>query len=228
MNFDDFIIAKQNKKERTGKPFKNFNKAIQELISVIDYAQNNPDLPISNLLARSIIITSVTAVEVFYKDTLDQIFRMCDPVYFKPFLKEIHKDKYDIDDLIYMYEKQIHPLELISINQSFQNIEVIEVVFSKFLEKKLLKSVLELQIRLPETPENIVTFNDKLIKSMNTLFKLRHELVHSPGANNVYDYEYLFDLITDTQLFVFGTSVIISSHINLHIDKELQLTTAST
>jgi hypothetical protein len=224
MKFDDILVAINTKKERTGRPFRNFNNSIQELLNAIEYIKSNANLPITDLLTRSIVITAVTAVEVFYKDTLDQIFRVCDPVYYKPILKEIHKDKYDIDDLILFYEKGIHPLELISINQSFQNIEVIEAIFSKFLQKKLFKTVLELQVRLSEEQDNIVTFSDKLINSMNSLFKLRHELVHGPGKKMKYDLDILFDLITDTQLFVFGTEIIIINNMNNHIDKNIQLT----
>ena len=45
---------------------------------------------------------------------LDAIFRQCDPAFFIPKLKDIHNYKYNIEDLIDIYKRQIHPLELVS------------------------------------------------------------------------------------------------------------------
>ena len=60
---------------------------------------------------------------------LDAIFRQCDPAFFIPKLKDIHNYKYNIEDLIDIYKRQIHPLELVSSDASFQSIEKIDKVF---------------------------------------------------------------------------------------------------
>ncbi|MDD9723821.1 hypothetical protein PVW51_24295, partial [Sulfitobacter sp. PR48] len=48
-------------------------------------------------------------------------------------LKHIHQNKYDINELVDMHVNMIHPCELVTNGLSFQNIESIERVFSKFL-----------------------------------------------------------------------------------------------
>ncbi|MBB97750.1 MAG: hypothetical protein CML68_24520 [Rhodobacteraceae bacterium] len=99
--------------------------------------ENPTDGAHSKLLERSVVITFVTHVEVYFRDMLDAIFRQCSPNFFVPKLKHIHNIKYDIEDLIEIYKRQIHPLELVSSEVSFQNTDKIEKVFSKFLGKSV-------------------------------------------------------------------------------------------
>ena len=56
-------------------------------------------------------------------------------IYEGSLLKHIHQNKYDINELVDMHVNMIHPCELVTNGLSFQNIESIERVFSKFLKK---------------------------------------------------------------------------------------------
>ena len=65
------------------------------------------------LLEKQSVITMITASEVYFRDMLDGIFRVCKPEAFRPVLKEIYKSKHDIDDLLDFHVRRVHPLELI-------------------------------------------------------------------------------------------------------------------
>jgi hypothetical protein len=146
------------------------------------------------ILERSIVISTVTAIEVYYKDVLDGIFRMCSPDFFTPKLKHIHQNKYDIKDLCDFHEHQIHPLELVVTSQSFQNIEVIDKVFSKFVGKGFWNSILEQQVRRTDNPTNIVSWTNDDLEGLKSTFLLRHELVHDPARTSFLTEEVLSNL----------------------------------
>jgi len=83
------------------------------------------------LLEKQSVITMITAAEVYFRDMLDGIFRVCRPESFRPVLKEIYKSKHDIDDLLDFHVRRVHPLELVADSFNFQNPAVVASVFDK-------------------------------------------------------------------------------------------------
>lgn len=211
MDIDRIINAKINRKSREGKPFNNLYQAFQELITAANYILEDSDFLFSHLLERSIAITAVTAIETYYKDILDLIFRHCDPNFFKPVLKEIHKSKYDINDLIEMHEKRIHPLELLSANQSFQSVETIDSIFSKFIKKSLWSAVIEMQVRIKDDRDSESGFNASDLDDLRKIFKIRHELVHNPSSKEKIVTEEFVNLLQVSLYMVFGTNIVITN-----------------
>lgn len=221
MDIDRIIKSKLNRKSREGKPFNILYDSFQELISASNHILEDSNFPFSHLLERSIAITAVTAIETYYKDILDIIFRICDPDFFKPVLKEIHKSKYDINELVLMHEKSIHPLELISANQSFQNIESIDAVFSKFLKKSLWGKVIGMQVRIKDNPDNVSAFEASDLDCLSKVFNIRHELVHNPNSKEKIITEEFVNLLQISHYMVFGSNIVITEMINTNMDKSL-------
>jgi hypothetical protein len=129
MEIERILLARDSRKARSGAPYKVFDVSISECIEAGKFVLDTSTSKHVKLLERSMVITTVSAIEAYYKDVLDGIFRVCSPDFFEPILR------YDISDLVEMHRKRVHPLELIAANQSFQNAEVIDAVFSKFLGK---------------------------------------------------------------------------------------------
>ena len=137
-NFEEVVSNREIRALRHSRPYRNLRDAVEQCSEAgRDLLENPTDGAHSKLLERSVVITFVTHVEVYFRDMLDAIFRQCSPNFFVPKLKHIHNIKYDIEDLIEIYKRQIHPLELVSSEVSFQNTDKIEKVFSKFLGKSV-------------------------------------------------------------------------------------------
>ncbi len=164
----------------------------------------------SLLLERSIVITAVTAIEVYYRDMLDAMFRHCTPEFLEPKLKHLHSEKYDIIDILDIYRHRIHPVELITSNQSFQNIERIDKVFSNFTDGNFWKIVLNLEVSLDPDfkAENILVLKNEDFKGLQDIFNLRHELVHDPARKAFFTYEILQNL-EKSQAMVFVSDIVL-------------------
>lgn len=185
MNVEQIKNYRMNRDSRLPhRPFVVFFDTFQQCEEAASAILNNRKLPFNLHLERSSVITAVTAIEVYYKDVLDGIFRLCLPEFFAPKLKHIHDKKYDISEIWELEHNNISALELVTSSKSFQNIEVIEKVFSKFIDAGFWKTVLELQVIRKDKPDDIVSWNQADLDGLKSTFQLRHELVHNPARHS--------------------------------------------
>ncbi|NQT62157.1 MAG: hypothetical protein HQ556_04290 [Candidatus Marinimicrobia bacterium] len=220
MDIEKVLLARENRKSRINKPFQNYLRFEKSCLEAGESLLIEHDYPHRTLLERSIVISFVSAIEVYFKDMLDLVFKYCDPAWFRKHLKSIHPNKYTISDLVDMYEQSIHPLELISFGQSFQNSDQIETVFSKLNGKPFWSSVLGLRARVKDRPETEVGWSHEQLDSLKYVFKLRHELVHDPTMKEYFDSSLMENLRRASQLML-GVDISILSILQEHKDPEL-------
>lgn len=181
MDYSKVIENRETREGRHARPYLNFKEGADQCIAAgRDIIETEGESAHLKLLERSVVITFVTHVEVYFRDMLDAVFRHCDPDYFLPKLKDIHPSKYGIEDLVDIYKRRINPLELVSSDMSFQNAPKIEKVFSKFLGKSLWGAAINIQIRIAGEPETACKFEPEYLEGLKRIFDLRHELVHNP------------------------------------------------
>jgi hypothetical protein len=215
-------------KTRVGKPLIRFIAAFLDINAACEVIMSDKLPRFRILLERAAVISIVTSIEVYYRDMLDGIFRVCKAEYFKPFLKELSKgEKYDIDDLIVMHERNIHPLELIVSRQSFQSIGAIEAVYSRLIGKEFWKSVCELKIRLEEEPKKIHNFDRKQLAGLGRVFQTRHELVHNPSTSDSQLTNALITDIASAAWMVFGSDFVIAEAIEKNLDEKVRAASAT-
>lgn len=173
------------------------------------------------LIERTAVISTVTATEVYFRDMLDLVFRTCKPSFFEPHLKAFFPEKFDITDVLDIYRNSIHPLELVTSSQSFQNIDRIDKVFSKLLSGVgLWDSILKLQVRIKDEPDSETSFAPDLIASLKRVFELRHELVHDPARRSFFTEKTLEDIWASASL-VFGADIVLGQSIASNRDPAL-------
>ncbi|MFC7420792.1 hypothetical protein ACFQNF_13055 [Iodobacter arcticus] len=222
MKIEQIKQARSNRKTRYARPFSNFFESSEQCLAAGNLLlEGSLDAKIVSLIERSVIISTVTAIEVYYRDILDFIFKYCDPVFFKSHLKNLYPDKFDIYDLIDIHVHSVHPLEIVSAAQSFQNVKRINEVFSKLMGgKDLWTSISNLKLRLKDQPETETSFSGDGYKSLDRIFNLRHELVHDPARHSFYSADIHKDLEASISI-VFGSDVILSQLIEENKDPEL-------
>ncbi len=190
------LQARANRQSRLDRQLVNCVKAILQCTAAGELIlANSVDAKIAPLLERSVVISTVTAVEVYFRDFLGTVFEVCTQEFFEPHLKQLFPEKLDISELLELYRHQVNPLELVLAAQSFQNIERIDRVFSKFLSgRTLMKSVVGLRLRVKgDLGEGTGFTNDDLL-AVSRLFALRHELVHDPARSSFFTEETLNDV----------------------------------
>lgn len=221
MNFEKVIANRDVREGRHARPYLNFREAADQCIAAgKDIVENDEQPCHQKLLERAVVITFVTHIEVYFRDMLDAIFRHCDPDYFLPQIKHIHKDKYTIEDLLYIFETGIHPLELVSSDMSFQNAEVIEKVFSKFLGSSLWGAAIGAEIRIKGKPETACSFEPEYLEGLKRVFKLRHELVHNPKNTAHLTSSVLEDIVNADGLML-AVDCVLSQMLHDHRDPSM-------
>ncbi|TMV10844.1 HEPN domain-containing protein [Arenibacterium halophilum] len=220
-DFEQVISNREIRALRHSRPYRNLRESVDQCKEAAqDLLGEDMENAHPKLLERSVVITFVTYVEVYFRDMLDAIFRKCAPSFFIPKLKHIHSLKYDIEDLIDIYKRQIHPLELVSSEASFQSVEKIDKVFSKFLGKSVWTEAIGLQIRIKDRPETAVRFEPEYLNGLARIFSLRHELLHNPRQDFQLTKEILKD-IDNADGLLLAVDVVLCSMLSDHVDPEL-------
>lgn len=217
------IQTRVNRKTRLARPYTNFAEMFKQCKDAGEAVLRGDIAPeFTQLLERSSVITAVTAIEVYYRDILDYFFRYCSPDFFLPHIKQLHPEKFDITELVEIYTHQIHPFELISSAQSFQNVDRIDKVFSKFVGKSLWDSIFKLRVRQKDLPETEITWRQEDLDGLRRTFELRHELVHDPARRSFFTQSTLSDLWSAENM-IFGSDFILCRVLAENKDPDLDL-----
>ena len=222
MNIHKIIKNTEAKKSREAKPL----GAFMDLYN----ATNSALLEVSELGAskstkearlKGHIINTVTAVEVYYRDMLDLVFKLCEPKAYNENLRRLHDKNYKIDEIIELYINKVNPLELISSSLSFQNIESIDKVFSILTGNQFFKQAKQLKWRLAEKPENEFQINNEDLKALQEIFDERHQLIHNPSRNFTVSEEIIISKIDSIFGVIMASNIIITNFINDNIDNKI-------
>lgn len=210
------------KKSREAKPLSAFldlfnatNSALEE---VSELGASNAT---KEALLKDHIINTVTAVEVYYRDMLDSVFRLCKPPSFNDNLKKLHDKSYKIDDLIELYVNRVHPLELVVSSLNFQSMQSIEKVFSTLIGKPFFKQAKQMKWRLKEKPENEFEITHENINALQEIFEVRHQLIHNPGKHFTLSEEIVMDKINSILGVIMASDLVLIRFINENIDPEI-------
>lgn len=223
MDIEKIKLNRMARASRNNRPLKTFmdiysstDKALKEVVSL------GASLETQETLVKSHVINLVTAVEVYYRDMLDSIFRMCVPSSYKDILRKLHDHAYKIDDLVSMYEADIHPLELIANSHSFQNKENIERVFKIVLGDSFFKKIQSIKWRIKDSPESESEISYKDIEALQSIFEYRHSLIHNPNQKLSESLSSIEGKINSIFGVITASDIVLSSHINENLDPELK------
>jgi hypothetical protein len=80
MDIKQVLQARANRRTRVGRPFSNFFENVQQCIAAGELILSGSIDPMfTTLIERSAVISSVTAIEVYYRDILDSSFATARP-----------------------------------------------------------------------------------------------------------------------------------------------------
>ncbi len=223
MNIVKITNNTKAKKSRNARPLSAFldlysstDKALKEVSKL------NASEETQKTLLKSHVINTVTAVEVYYRDMIDSVFRLCKPSSFENKLKKLHDNSYKIDDLIDMYVHHIHPLELVASSLSFQNIYNIDKIFTILIEKPFFKQIKQIKWRIKDTLAESEASHDD-IQSLEDLFTERHQLIHNPNIDFSTTIDDIEKKICSVLNVIMASDLVITQFINENLDPEVIL-----
>lgn len=224
MDLNRIERARRVRRSRESRPFRTFYDQFRAYLEAEEeLARSGTSSATKWLLQRGFVISTVTATEVYFRDMLDAVFRTCKPEAFLPKLCEIHKAKYDIDDLIAIYVHRLHPCELILDGISFQRVDTIGRVFSTILGTPFWKSIAPVQVRVKDQPSNVLEIKPDAVTKYGQLLQLRHELVHNPEISKKELNEEELDCLYETPVLILACDLVIMSFLSKNVDPELEL-----
>ena len=168
-------------------------------------------------LLKAHVINTVTAVEVYYRDILDFIFRICKHSSYSSNLKRFHDRNYKINDLIELRKNNIDPLELVANSINFQNIQSIEKIFSILIGTSFFKQVKRQKWRVPMIKEEIY-ITEENINSLQEFFDVRHQLIHNPNSSVVLTEEIITENLGYTIGIIISSNMVLMKFIDENID----------
>lgn len=222
MDIEKIKSNKESRESRENRPIRAFvelyNATDSALKEVVQLGASEATI---ETLVKSHIINVVTAVEVYFRDMLDSVFRMCQRESFESKLKKLHDKSYKIDDLLVIYVNQINPLELVANSLSFQNIENIEKTFSTLIDKPFFKQTKQITWRLKDNPEVECNIDHSDIERLESIFKERHLLIHNPNRGLSTSLISTQERIDSVLGVVMASDLILTQFINGNTDSEI-------
>lgn len=191
VDLDRISSARQNRRSRIGRPFDQFRATYVECLEAADLLLSNEPLKHRGLLERSVIISAVTAIEVYYKDMLALAFLYCSPEYIEKIAPQVHTEKYTILQLMQINKNSISPVDLIVKDVSFQNCDSIERVFSKLIGRGFWSDVTKREFPFKDGPVKLTQAAPRMVENMSGLFQLRHEMIHDLSGRHSFEREHM-------------------------------------
>ena len=111
-------------------------------------------------------------------------------------------------------------MELVVSAQSFQNLDRIDRVFSKFVGGSLRGAVLKIRVRVKDEPNTESGFNSDQFEHVKRIFDLRHELVREASRHSFFNRDTL-DQILLTFAFVSISDIVLTAAIVANKDPSL-------
>ena len=132
------------------------------------------------LFQQMLIPRLVTAIECYFRDSLDAIFRLCKHTAFLPALNKLIKQKYSAQEIIELEAEGLHFLEIIPREMSFQALDLITAAYDNFIPTGFTNEMKQKQYRFKHHPDSMMEVTDQTLAQIAELFSLRHQIVHNP------------------------------------------------
>ncbi len=188
------------------------------LLDLVENSKTHKDLKLE--ARKNFIINCVTALEVFLKDMLVGLLENVD----LPKLNELLNEKITLWEAYKLfYRNKVSAGELIAIKYSLQNLEQINLIFSKLIEKKFLTEIGSFDVKDERGRTKFVL--DKKYpdwkERLAELFELRHRFVHQISFNDKLGLERLRKLWECLTHFVEATEQYLFEYIPIEENDEL-------
>lgn len=198
----------KNRRHRSPRPYDAFYKQFFKTVEAISEAS---ELGITSDSLHTIqsahIINSVTSFEVYFRDTIDAIFRLCKPDLYYKNLDKVFKRKYSVTEMIDIFEGDNHPLATLPDERPIQSTKAAFEIFSNLFNFDLSSKIRENEYRLADNPKTIFKVDKEIINAVDFVCSIRHELVHNP--NPKIDIEDIYRKSHSVGIFVVVADLVI-------------------
>lgn len=169
------------------------SETIVEILKIEDLKKN-----LKNLIFKQFYVNIITILEVFCKD----FFIFAVDTLKLPFKKPI-KDKFDINEIQFIAENNIATGEIIGEFLNFQNLYVIQSIYSEILDCDFLVKIDKL-FREDKIMSKMFKPILPFPKEINRIINLRHEIIHEKSKTIKIEPELILMDITTVLTFTLG------------------------
>lgn len=216
-------FQKKSSKSRHVRPFNNFMfKSDLSYRLFLEIKKSIKDEALFREAKSQFIISCITVFEVYFRDLFLVIFKLCTTDILER-CKNILKNKFSLEDIIYVYSNNIEISDFISSFINFQNLQNIEKVFSAFLEKSFFDSLKGREFKSRKSNGIPFKLKDDYYLDLKNFIELRHLVVHDYDMNLEINDDDLDKYYSELLLFITASDVLIhQDFIEPHLKEEFK------
>ena len=212
---DKALKYKKGFSNRKPKPLEVFVRSSEQFeLLMTDLEIKQVSETSKTVVLKNSIINQVSLMEVYFKDMLMIVLNTLSDTVSEGILNQLHPKKYRISEIIEMNRHSVSPYEMIVQDQNFQNLDNIERVYSKLLNKPFKSVVLKANYRIVEISNKVIEFSIEELDRLKELIEYRHELVHNLEGNSSYTNNEIFEMILSLHRYVMISELILQDFIN--------------
>jgi hypothetical protein len=226
MDFEKLKKYIELEQSRDSRPMHAYTDLFMSLLLTIKDLEKAELEESSKELTYSLMVPHiVTAMEVYFRDSLSAIFRLCKYESFSGKLNNLLKKKYSVDEIIELESEGLHFLQVIPSEMSFQSIQSIGGNYDNFFTSGFINEIQKNQFRYEHLPESIMSVTSETLASVAELFSTRHEIIHNPNSTYLSVKHEVLNSFTEASLkFVFCANMVIEDFIMNNAKKKLNKT----
>ena len=202
-----------------GDTFFEKNDRAYRLLSLVE--ESNPDKILKIEARKNFIINCVTAIEVFFKDTVVGLGKL--GVLKRDNIDAIVERKFTFSEVSQLEDKKINLWEVLSILSSFQSLPEINKIMGALLGiNDFLKEMEQYKVKIegPEEDEKIEFILKEEYpewrKYLQEIFNLRHRFVHQISFTDKLGKDRIYKLLKNTVAFIIACDEYLLSLIPLN------------
>lgn len=195
---------------RPDSPLARFMRHLADVsqVRILEFKEASQN--IKGIVNKYTVTALVTGVEMFFRDYFTRILTLCKPDLYLCHLTKWHGKRYSVEEMLWLAEHNITPIDLVIDDLNFQNFEVIANTFKDLIGKPFWKEVLADPIahRMGD-----VDLDESTLLNLQKLIESRHNLIHHPDDTVLDIHGEDEDVYIDCVILTFATSMYLDKFI---------------
>jgi len=177
---NSILAQKETSKTRKEEAYLNFFEKFKKSHDLIIKIESIVDD--TNLVQeayKQFIVSLVTAMEIYFKDLLKELFKKCksDIMYERCKLIKLG-NKFSFIEIVQFYQNNIDIEDIICEYFNFQNLECIDEVFSCICNFKIFQEIKGKEFILPNRKNMKIFLENDFYKNIAETLEMRHKIIH--------------------------------------------------
>ena len=223
----DRIVNRSQRRQEHPTPSHAFRVGANKALNVLtELKELEASVQLLDYVLKANVVYFVTLFEVYFRDMLDLIFKVCKPEIFISKIDKIHERKYKFSEILSLSSSATNPLDLLASSLNFQKWSFIEETFSlllgvKSFKEEAKKTIWTVSKEVPAENAQEIQLHDDDFLRLERLLSMRHNFVHDPNPIvKIDEHEVMYELLGAATSVVVSCDICINEFISKNVKSE--------